>query len=423
MLPAAATRAARRVQSPRLDRRTVVSWCLYDFGNSAFAVMFSTFFGGYYSAAVVDGSRGEFLWGAAMSASMLLVAVSAPFLGGIADHSGARKRMLAAYTAAGIGTVLLFPWVEPGMVLAGFLVAVLANVAFEGGTVFYNAYLPDIAPPTHQGRVSGWGFATGYVGSLAALGAAAFFFARDRHDGAWLALAAQWALFAVPALLFLPEDRRTGVGVLDAARTGFRRTFDVVREVLGMRELRRFLLAYFVYEDGVNTVIVMAGVYARKTLDFSQGELVAMLGIVQLAALLGSLAMAGPTDRLGPKRVVRATLLWWTGVVVFAFFATTKASFLAAAGLAGLGLGGVQAASRAFMARLVPQGREAEMFGFYALCGRTGAVLGPVLYGAIATLVGGQRPAILFVACFYLVGWVLVGRVNLPARCSSNGPR
>jgi len=406
-----------------LDRRAVVSWCLYDFGNSAFAVMFSTFFGGYYSAAVVEGPRGEFLWGAAMSASTLLVALSAPFLGGIADHSGVRKRMLAAYTAGGIAAVLLFPWIGPGMVAAGFLVAVLANTAFEGGTVFYNAYLPDIAPPTHQGRVSGWGFATGYVGSLAALGAAAAFFARERYDGAWLALAAQWGLFAIPALLFLPADRRTGVGVLDAARMGIRRTFDVVREVLGMRELRRFLLAYFFYEDGVNTVVVMAGVYARKTLHFAQGELVAMLGLVQLSALLGSLAMAAPTDRLGPKRVVRAALLWWTGVVVFAFFATTKAWFFVAAGLAGLGLGCVQAASRAFMARLVPDGREAEMFGFYALCGRTGAVLGPILYGTISALFESQRPAILCVACFYLAGWILVGRVSLPARCSSNGPR
>jgi len=401
----------------------VVSWCLYDFGNSAFAVMFSTFFGGYYAAAVVPGTNGELLWGAAMSASMLLVALSSPFLGGIADHSGVRKRMLLAYTALGVGTVLLFPAIGPGMVVAGFLVAVVANVAFEGGAVFYNAYLPEIAPPSHQGRVSGWGFATGYVGSLVALAVAAYCFDRDRRAWAWIALAAQWSIFALPAFVLLPRDRRTGVRIGAAAAQGVRRTLAVLREIAGMRDLRRFLVAYFFYEDGVNTVIVMAGVYAGEMLGFRPSELILMLAIVQATALAGSLLMAGPTDRLGPKRVVRATLLWWIGVVVLAFFATSKAAFLVAAGLAGLGLGSVQAASRAFMARLVPAGREAEMFGFYALCGRSGAVLGPVLYGAVSHLAGTQRPAILFIAAFYLAGWLLVGRVSLPARCSSTGPR
>jgi UMF1 family MFS transporter len=179
-----------------------------------------------------------------------------------------------------------------------------------------------------------------------------------------------------------------------------------------MRDLRRFLLAYFFFEDGVNTVIHFAARYADQTLRFTTRESVAMLALVQGTALLGAMLLARPTDRKGPKWAIELLLFWWTGVVIAAFFAREKTVFFVVAGLAGLGLGSIQAASRAMMSRLIPPGREAEMFGFYALCGRTGAILGPTMFGAISSLAGDQRPAILAVALLYAVGYLLLRRVR-----------
>lgn len=415
-----------------MDRKTIGAWCLYDFGNSAFAILFPAMFGAYYADAVVGGSEGTKWWGFVVSASMLMVAVSSPFLGGVADHSGHRKRILGVYTGLALLCVLGFSAVGPGMIAAGFVLGALANFAFEGGIVFYNAYLPDIAPPSHHGRVSARGFAVGYAGSLVALLVALPLADPtvltplwqwlgwgtpepnpDLFKWVWVVLAIQWALAALPAFLLLPPDRPTGLGVFAAARLGFRQTFSTWREVLKLRDLRRFLLAYFFYMDGVNTVIVFASVYAKQELGFATADLILLLGLVQVSALAGSAALGRATDVKGPRWAVRKVLLWWILVVVAAFFATTRPRFWVVAVLAGVGLGSIQAASRALMARLVPDGREAEFFGFYALCGKTGAVLGPSLFGLIAAWTGSQRPAVLSVAVFYTVGYVLLGRVRV----------
>ena len=181
-------------QEPAMDRRTVWAWSLYDFGNSSFAVLFASMFSVYFKNEIVKPAGGppDLWWGVTIAGSMLLVALSAPFVGGIADHTGRRKRLLAVYTILGIVAVLALVLIRPGgmaMVVTGCLVAAIANVAFEGGIVFYNAYLPDIAPPSHRGRVSAMGFAVGYAGSLVALGIA------------WPALEARRRLSAHPVLI------------------------------------------------------------------------------------------------------------------------------------------------------------------------------------------------------------------------------
>lgn len=405
-------------QEPTMDRRTVWAWSLYDFANSSFAVLFASMFSVYFKNEIVRpaGQPPDLWWGITIAGSMLLVALSAPFVGGIADHTGRRKRLLAIYTVLGILAVLALVLIRPGgmtMVIAGCVVAAIANVAFEGGIVFYNAYLPDIAPASHRGRVSAMGFAVGYGGSLVALAIAWPALEAGQWAWLWVAIAVQWAVFSVPAFRTLPADRPTGASVRAAAARGLRETGKTIRDVWGMRDLRRFLIAYFVYMDGVITVIVFAASYASQTLAFTPVEILGMLAIVQITALLGSLAMGPPTDRLGPRWTVRLTLVWWIGVVVAAYFAQEKAFFLVVAGLAGLGLGSIQAASRAFLARLIPQGRESELFGFYALCGKTGSILGPVTFGVITWLTGGdQRPAVLAVAGFYVLGLLVLKGVR-----------
>lgn len=401
-----------------MKRRQVAAWALYDFANSAFpAVITSTLFSVYFAQAVVgnETGRGDLWWGRAMSLSVLFVAVSSPLLGSLADRAGLRKKLLFAYTYVCIACTALFVSVEPGMVLWGFALVVLANVGFEGALVYYNAYLPELAPPGRQGALSGLGFGVGYAGSLAGLLIALPLVARERLDLVWVSVSLFFALFSLPAMFWLPPDRARQRAAVPAALEelrGFRR---VVGEVLRERELRRFLLAFFFYIDGVLTVIVFASIFAAQTLGFSSEELLYMFLVVQVSALAGALGLARATDVHGPKRVITLALLSWTGIVVSAYFIESKALFFALAVMAGTGLGVVQAASRSLMAGLIPAGKEAEMFGFYAFCGKSSAVLGPLVFGAISAALGGnQRVAVLAVAAFLLSGLVLLQRVGEP---------
>jgi UMF1 family MFS transporter len=399
-----------------MNVRAVVAWALYDFANSAFAaVILATIYAAYYALGVVGNQRGEgdLWWGRVVSVSMAVVAVSAPFLGGLADRAGIRRPLLIGFTLLSVTATALLATVEPGMVLWGFVLGVLGNIGFEGALVYYNAYLPDLAPRAYQGRVSAWGFAVGYAGSIVALLAALPFVRAKAFDGAFLSTAALFLVFSLPAFLLLPRAPAARMSAFRAAREGGAEVVATVKKILGLRDLRRFLGAYFVYEDGVNTVVAFSAIFAAQTLGFPMDRLIVLYIVVQVSALLGALIWSWPTDRLGPKRVVMVTLCQWTTVVVAAYFVQTQGQFYVLAVVAGTGLGAVQAASRTFLATLIPKGMEAELFGFYTLCGKSAAIMGPLVFGGISHAAGGdQRIGILAIGAFFLVGLALLGRVR-----------
>jgi len=387
--------------------RRILAWCLFDFANSAYsAVIVATVFGIYYTSTIVGNERGlgDLWWGRVISASMIAVALTGPVLGALADRAGRRKQAFVLFTLLCIACVALFATIRPGMIVWGFALAALANFAFESAQIYYNAYLPDIAPPERLGTVSGLGFGIGYLGSIVGLLIALPLAAAHRLDLLWLAVAAFFAVFSLPAFLVLPASEPRPAA-LDVWR--------LARDVFGRPELRRFLLAYFVYLDGVETTIYFSGIFAAKTLGFTTPEVIKLFLAVQASALAGSLLLARPTDRWGPKRVLTGTLFLWIGVSLGAYFAQTKAMFFGVAVIAGFGLGPVQAASRALMASLIPRGQEAEMFGFYAFCGKSSAVLGPLVFGAVSYLLSGnQRAAVAAVGVFFVLGLVLLQRVR-----------
>ena len=207
-------RPARHI--PAFNRKTVASWCLYDFANSFYVVLPAVIWQVYYKREIVGnaGGRDDFWWGSIISTSMLLVALTSPMMGAIADFAGSRKRLLIAYTVTCVSAVALFGTVQPGMLLWGFALSVLANLALEGGLVFYNAYLPEIAPREYQGRISGWGFGTGYAGTAMGLFLALIFIRQKMYAETWLAIAAAFLIFAMPAFLWLPGMRLRGWGSL-----------------------------------------------------------------------------------------------------------------------------------------------------------------------------------------------------------------
>jgi UMF1 family MFS transporter len=407
-----------------MNKKQIISWCLFDFANSSYAaVIVAVIFPVYYANVIVgnNAGAGDLWWGRAISLSMLFIALSSPFLGGIADYARIGKRLLAVYTAMCVSAVSGFSLLSQGDIITGFVLIVIANIGMEGGLVFYNAFLPRIVPSGYQGRVSSWGYSIGYAGSIASLLLVLPLVKSGQYGLAWLVTASFFTIFSLPAFLFLPRDDATNILPLQAGLRGARQAWKTVQELWRRGETRKFLIAYLFYEDGVNTVIVFSSIYAATTLQFGTGELVGLYIVVQVTALIGAVSLATPTDTWGPKKVVILSLFLWTIVVITAFFVVTKLQFWAVACTAGLGLGTVQAGTRAFYAQFVPAGKEAEYFGVYSLVGKTSAVMGPLVFGIVSSTVGSQRPAILSVSVFFITGLVLLSRVkgggpNVPAR-------
>jgi MFS transporter, UMF1 family len=418
--------------------KKIFSWCLFDFANSSYsAVIAATIFPVYYANFIVgnESSAGDVWWGRAIAASMAIVAISSPFLGGIADYSKTRKKMLLFFTLLCVAAVASFSFLRKGMVMEGFALIVLANIGMESGIIFYNSFLPVISEPTHQGRVSAWGFGIGYAGSILSLAFALILIKQGAINATWLMVALFFIIFSVPAFLFLPGDNnmksphppfvkggRGGIasflatgrmsGFISLAIQGFRETVRHLKKMWHNKDQRQFLLAYLIYEDGVNTVIVFSSIFAATTLGFKSEELIYMYLIVQITALIGVFGMARLIDYQGPKKVVSLSLALWIAITIATYFIKGKIPFMIIASVAGLGLGTIQAATRAFYTQFIPTGKESEYFGVYNLVGKSSAIMGPILFGILSSTFGSQRPAILSIALFFVIGFIILRTVQ-----------
>jgi UMF1 family MFS transporter len=340
---------------------------------------------------------------------MLVVALTSPLMGAVADLAGWRKRLLIVYTLFSVAATGLLSTVEPGMILYGFILTVIAGIGFEGAMVFYNAYLPELSPPERRGRLSGLGFAIGYSGSFLGLVVALPLVFLGKYSLAFILVAVMFLVFALPSFVWLPADRPATHSVMRAGRDGLRGAWATAKDVIRMPKMRRFLLSFLLYQDGVITIIFFSSIFARQTLGFAMTDLIYVYIVVQLAALAGAALWARPTDTKGPKFVILLMIAQWIVVVTLVYFVTNKTAFFIIAALAGTGLGAIQSASRALMSSLIPQGREGEFFGFYSLCGKSSAVLGPLVFGGIASVTGGNlRLAALSVLIFFVVGGLLL---------------
>lgn len=409
-------------------RREVLAWCLYDFANSAFPTLITTVAYSVYFKHVVagGGGRGDFLWGLSLSLAMILALLVTPPLSAVADRRGARKRMLLAYTGACVGATALLAGVGPGMVGAGMILFVLATIGFEGGQVFYNAFLPDVSTPATVGKVSGWGWGLGYFGGLLCL-----FLVRPLLSGglepanlplfraSFAAVAAFYALFTLPLILWLRESRPAG----GAPSPGSASPADAFRELwhtfLSLRAREgalRFLLAFLLYNDGIVTVISFSSIYAVTTLGFSMEEALTLFIAVQLSAGAGALAFGYLTDAWGARRTVLLTLANWCLVVIAAYLAAAKPAFFLISLLAGVSLGSSQAASRSLLAHYIPPGGTAQTYAFYGACGKMSSILGPLVFGGVSAATGDQRLAILSVLFFFVAGGAVLWTVPEPGK-------
>lgn len=420
------------------SRRSVFGWAMYDFANSAFTTLvvtfvYSTFFTGYMvlspdatGSLVPDGEAGTVLWSRAVTITAILVAILSPFMGALADRGGIRKRLLLTTTAlCVVGSIGMF-FAEPGQALQALAFFVLANVAFEMGMVFYNAYLPDITPQKSIGKVSGYGWALGYVGGLLCLVVALFGmvqvdvppFGLDKASGehvrATNLLVAGWfAVFSIPAFLFLKEvhvDNRPSLRKL--MKSSFGQLAETAKEIRRYKEIVRLLVARLFYNDGLVTLIAFGGIYAQGTLGFSLEE-VLMFGIVlNVMAGLGAFVLGFLDDKIGGRRVIFLSLGLLIAASVLAVVTTDKTMFWVSGLLVGLAIGPNQASSRSLLGRFVPDDKEAEFYGFFAFSGKATAFIGPFMLGVLTDIFNTQRAGVSIVIVLFVIGAVILWRVN-----------
>jgi UMF1 family MFS transporter len=412
-------------------RRAVVSWCLFDWANSAYPTLIVTFvFAAYFTRAVAASpEEGTAAWGTAISLSALFVAVLSPVFGAVADQGGRRKPWLLVTSVVCIASSALLWYVTPHMAFLWIPLVLVAigNASFEAGQVFYNAMLPEIAPRSHLGRLSGWAWGMGYAGGLACLTLALLLFVQPQHPLFGLdkataedvritgPLVALWfALFAVPLFLWTPDKPSSGLSHREAVTRGLATLADTLRNLRRYRNAAHFLIARMIYTDGLNTLFAFGGIYAAGTFGMTFDEILVFGIILNVAAGLGAAAFAWIDDWIGPKRTVIIALLGLTAFGTAILLIEDKLTFYVLGCGIGSLIGPAQAASRSFMARLAPAEIRTEMFGLYALSGKATAFVGPALVGWVTLWADSQRAGMATIVAFFVVGLLLLLPVRSP---------
>ena len=410
---------AERAYSPR----ATWSWALYDFANSPFTTLIVTFvYATYFTEAIAaDSVSGTVLWSRGITITALIVALASPVLGALADRGGYRKLFVLVATLVCAGATAALYTVLPGQIIAALVLVIVANVAFELGTVFYNAFLPDIAPPERIGTVSGWAWGLGYIGGLAALALAlvtlvqpatpwfGFSTAADENIRATNLLVAIWfLLFSLPLFIWVKEDRSRVSGAGRVVRDAYAQLRHTFTEIRKYSQIVRFLIARLVYNDGLVTIFAFGGIYAAGVFGFPLAQVLVFGIVVNAAAGAGAIAFGYLDDRIGAKLTIAISLLGLIAATMLAIITTQESLFWVSGVLIGIFAGPNQAASRSLLGRFVPHEKENEFFGFFAFSGKLTAFIGPLTLGILTELSGSQRAGVSVVLVLFVVGLVLL---------------
>lgn len=432
------------------ERREIFGWAMYDWANSAFSTTVITVFLGPYLASLAAAAAEPFADGYArigslaiapdsvlpycVSISVFLQVFVLPVLGAIADYSHIRKRMMQLFATTGaVATILMFLVVSPAQWWFGGLLFIIANLAFGAAIVFYNAYLPDIASEDQRDRVSSYGWAMGYLGGglLLLLNLLFYQFYESLGISASLAVRINLASAGVWWLGFsfitwsrlrsrrAPRVLPPGEGYVTM---GFKQLGHTIRELRNFPETLKFLLAYFLYNDGIQTVIAVSAVFAaapiiRGGLEMEQTTLIFLILMIQFIAFGGALLWGQLAKWISAKRAVFVSLVIWAAVVVYAYVGlrgeNRTTEFFVLGVFIALVLGGSQAISRSLFAQMIPDGKEAEFYSFYEISDRGTSWIGPLLFGLVNQIFGDLRPAILSLIFFFFAGMIILPFVNV----------
>jgi len=396
---------------------------MYDFANSGYTTVVITAIFNAYFVSVVAGKApwATFAWTAALAVSYALILITAPFVGAWADLHAAKKKLLALTTVGCILATAALSLAGPGDLALAITLLVISNFFFGSGENLIAAFLPEIADEDALGKVSGWGWSLGYLGGLVSLGACLAWVSHAQAQGlgaaefvpgTLLITAALFALASLPTFLLLRERARPKAGV-PSAGAAFGRVARTLRDARAYPDMRRFMLCVVFYQAGIQAVIALAAIYAEQAMGFTTQETIQLIFLVNITAALGAFAFGHFQDRVGHVRAIALTLVGWIVMVALAAGAQGPTAFWIAANIAGFCLGASQSAGRALVGYLAPPQRHAEFFGLWGLAVKLSAILGPLTYGAVTWISGGDhRLAMLITGSYFVIGLVVLRGVD-----------
>ena len=401
----------------RLPKLPVLSWALYDFANTIFAMnVLSLYFALWVT---VDHGAPDIVYAVAYSGSMLLVAVTSPMLGAVSDRYGRRVPFLLFFTIVCLAFTAIIG--QFGGLAVALVLFAIANYAYQSGLVYYDALLPTVSDDDNRGRVSGLGVGVGYVGTICGVLMVAPFVDAGGRSAAFLPTAALFLLFALPCFLFLKEAPSAAPWSFGYLKEGYRQLFATLRNARRYGNILRFIGARFLYVDSVNTLLTFMAVYVTKVLAFSGGQVRLLLIVSTGFAIVGAFVYGRLVDRMGPKKTLTIVLVQWMLVFVAAAATFYPPAFWVIGAVAGIALGGTWTCDRVFLTRLSPPEQVGEFFGLYSLAGRFAAVVGPMIWGVTLWLLADwglvqYRVGILALLLSLTAGFFLLQTVREPAR-------
>jgi UMF1 family MFS transporter len=400
---------------------------MFDFANSGYTtVVITTIFNAYFVSVVARGQDwGTFAWTATLAVSYALIIITAPILGIYADVYAAKKRLLFFTTIGCIFFTLLLSFVGPGDLWLAIFLVILANFFFGSGENLIAAFLPEIAKSNSLGRISGWGWSLGYIGGIVSLGCSLAYVLWAQEQGqqseqfvpvTLLITASLFAISCIPTFLYLKERAQPQplLHSHSVVSEVFSRLGNTIKQVRNFRDLTRFLICLISYQAGIQTVVVIAAIYAQQVMSFDHTDTILLVVLVNVTAALGAFVFGNIQDRIGHIPTIALTLIGWIIMVLLAWGAQDRTMFWFAANIAGLCLGASQSAGRALVGYFSPLLRRAEFFGLWGLAVKLSSIIGPITYGLVSWIShGDHRLAMLITGSYFIIGLLILMGVNI----------
>ncbi|MEN6479872.1 MAG: MFS transporter [Anaerolineales bacterium] len=406
-------------------RRIVNAWCMYDWANSAFATtIMAALLPPYFASVAAYGlppGRATSIWGYSVSLAMIVAALLGPVLGAIADYTGAKKRFLLGFLVPAIIFTALLVFIGQGDWLWAVILYILASIGNSGANVFYDSLLPHVARPDEIDQVSARGYAFGYLGGGILLAVNLLWYLKPGWFGladsaaavraSFVSVAVWWAIFSIPLFRRVPEPPPAATSPRAPVREAFARLAQTFHEIRRYRQLFLFLVAFWLYADGIGTIIKMATIYGAE-IGIGTSDLAGALLLTQIVGVPMTLAFGRLAKRLGPKQSIYLALAIYTLICIGGYFMSQAWHFWVLAGVVGIVQGGSQALSRSLFGAMCPKSRSAEFFGFFDISSKFAGIAGPLLFAVAGTLGGGGRVGIISLIIFFVAGALLLSRVD-----------
>lgn len=416
---------------PAAGRMELLAWALFDFANSGYTtVVVTTIFSAYFVGVIAANTQSfapgmpTMLWSVSVGLANFIVMIIGPVIGAIADHRACKKSFLLVSSIGCITATALLSLVGPGEVLLAMVLVTISAIMFALGENLIAAFLPELVSKEKMGRMSGYGWSVGYFGGLLTLGSCLWFIQWGRQQGmadidiipvTMLITAAIFALTASPTFIWLRERavEQPKEGNISYFRISFNRLRHTFKQAIHFQDLFRFLLALAVYQSGVSTVVVLAAIYAQEVLGFGRQELIILIMVVNVTAAVGAFICGHLQDKIGSIPTLAITLVLWIIAILTAFVATLPVHMWVAGNIIGIAMGSSQAVGRALVSQFTPVDRSGEFLGLWGLVNRLSVIIGPLSYGFVNYVTqDDHRLALLSTLLFFIVGLLLLGRVN-----------